>query len=287
MNVPGRPSVVRTVTLVALLLAAGCATEPDRGPFVARVGDRLLTHEEVSDATSAVAGVMDSLESSRRYVDQWVTSELLYAEALRRGLRQDPDVRKRIEDSERSVLISALLDQVYRVSDAEPTRAEVESYFGSHRDQLGLLEPFVRVRYLQVSDPDSAVAARDALARVDTADTAGWLEVAYRFAEDPDGAADLASSYAAESRLFAHLPRVREALGGLRAGRISPVLVDDDSYHVVQLVDRVPAGTVPRMEWIEPALRQHLQIETRKQLYARLVQDLRNEAVSRELIEIR
>jgi hypothetical protein len=279
------PAGRRALVLAAALLLAGCSAETDSGEFVARVGDRLLTKEDLGQAIQADRLGLDSVETARRYIDQWITFELLFAEARRRGLRADPGVKRRLEESERSILVSALVDQLYRNPAAEASPEDVITYFESHRDQLGLLEPFVRIRYLQLASPDSAAAAARALASVDTSDAEGWLAVADRFALDPEAVRDLAGTYAAETRLMAHLPRVRQAIGALAPGRTSPVIEDGGQYHVVQLVDRVPAGTVPRVEWIEPALRQRLQIEARKQLYARLVQDLRNEAVAREFIE--
>lgn len=278
-------SSARFLLLVATLAVGACSTEPDPTAFVARVGDRYLTKEALDRAISGDGPGLDSAETARRYIDQWTTSELLYAEARRRGLTADAVVRRRLEDSERSILISALLDQMYSNSVSQPSESEVRSYFESHKSQLGLLEPFVRIRYLQVADRDSAELAVRKLMAVDTSDASGWNAVADRFSEDPEAVRDLAGTYAAETRLMSDLPRVRQFIRTLAPGRTSPVIEDGGFYHVIQVVDRVPTGTVPRIEWIEPALRQRLQIEARKQLYARLVQELRNQAIARELME--
>lgn len=277
----------RLLVFLAAVALAGCGGEPEQTGFVARVGDRYLTVDELGQAVSSDRHGLDSAEVARRYIEQWTNSELLVAEAIRRGLRGDPVVRNRVEESERSILISALVDQLYANSLTEPSPGEVRAYFESHRDQLGLLEPYVRVRYLQLTNRDSAaVAARD-LASIDTSDTATWNALAERFSVDPAAVRDLAGTYAAETRLMADLPRVREFVHRLSPGRVSPVIEDGGLYHVVQVVDRVPAGTLPRMEWIEPILIQRLQIEGRKQLFARMVQDLRNEATARDLLEVR
>jgi hypothetical protein len=58
-------------------------------------------------------------------------------------------------------------------------------------------------------------------------------------------------------------------------------------FHVVQLVERIPARTIPEPAWIEDELVRRLVIQGRKQLYARQVQRLRNEALAREDLEIR
>jgi len=61
----------------------------------------------------------------------------------------------------------------------------------------------------------------------------------------------------------------------------------DNRYHVVQLVERIPIGTTPAVSLLEDQLRARIAIENRKQLYARQVQRLRNEALAREELDVR
>ena len=55
----------------------------------------------------------------------------------------------------------------------------------------------------------------------------------------------------------------------------------------MQVVDRVPAGTIPELPWVKDIVQQQLVIHIRKQNYARSVQALRAQAESGEDIEIR
>jgi hypothetical protein len=49
----------------------------------------------------------------------------------------------------------------------------------------------------------------------------------------------------------------------------------------------VPAGEVPELSWIEDEVRRQVEIQSRKQMVARHVQRLRNEAQARDELEIR
>ncbi len=52
-------------------------------------------------------------------------------------------------------------------------------------------------------------------------------------------------------------------------------------------MDRLEIGTLPELNMIESMIRSRVQIEGRKQMLARQVQRLRNEAIAREELEVK
>lgn len=273
--------------LFLLLLAIGCRQPPAPEDYVARVGDTYLTPSELEDALESLPLRQDSAQVQRQIIEQWVTNELLYQEAVRENLRDDPEVRRRLEANERSVLIDALVSQLYGTED--PTQDDLQAYYDRYRERLRLREPYVRIRHLAVASADSAALARqllDEATRRDSAD-ARWPALSARFATGAQEARTLANTYIPESRLFPGQPALRQALNTLRPGQIAPVVAADSVYFVLQLADRVPAGSIPELAWIEEEVRRQLLIDARKQMYARHVQRLRNEAQARNALVIR
>lgn len=281
---------MRRIIAGLILVLAGCAEEPSAPPaHVARVGDQYLTQEEVADALEDLPIGQDSVDARQQLVERWITNELLYQEALRRGLREDDDVQRLLHENERSVLISALVSTLYDQETIRPTQAEIETYFERNVEQLSLREPFVRIRHLTTTHPDSAALARDLLqtsVRAGEADSV-WFSIAARFARHPETSVDRSSSFYPEARVLADVPEVQSRLARMADGEIAPVLTSDSLYHVLQLVRRAPAGSTPELEWIEDELRQRLVVQMRKQMYARQVERLRNEARSRNALTIR
>ncbi|WP_228350439.1 peptidyl-prolyl cis-trans isomerase [Rhodocaloribacter litoris] len=272
-----------------LAVLAGCRPESPAPDYIARVGDRYLTRGELAAALETLPFVADSAETSRQIIEQWISNELLYREARRLNLRDDPAVRRLLEDNERSVLISAYINRLYENELSEPSPASIQAYFEQHREQLRLREPYVRIRYLAHPDPDSAALAHERLAAARTGPDpdSAWVHIATRFAADPEGVLSLSGTYHPEARLFSAQPRLQEVLRTLNDGQLAPLIAFGNRHHVLQLVERIPAGTVPEPAWIEEELKQRLMIEARKQMYARQVQRLRNEALAREALEIR
>jgi hypothetical protein len=284
-TVAGRP----LLAALCLLVLAGCSRESvDEDLYVARVGDALLTQAQVRTALSAMPAGIDSAMARDQIIEQWVSSHLLAAEARRRGLLEDEDVMRQLEDNERNVLGAALLERIYDEEAASFSRAEMEAFFDRNRDRIRLREPYVRVRYIDAATAEDAEAARQAFrqfaALADDASRDSVFAIAVRnFARDTTASLALGRTYVPQSRLARQLPGSPWAVvTQMGAGEISPVLIAADStYLVVQLVDRVPAGAEPRLEWVADDLRRQMAIQTRKQTVAREVQRLRTEAEAR------
>jgi hypothetical protein len=281
--------MMRQIWAAALILVflVGCRSSPTDQPYVARVGENVLTQEELSLQLSALPVLDDSLEARQQIIEQWVSSQLLYREARRRGLRNDPAVQRMIEENERSVLVSALVSRMYDTEEPEFDPAELEAYYERNRERMLLREPFVNVRFLAVRDRARADNARSELAALGFEDVDEWNTLVATYAVDPEESRALADVYVAESRIFASAPQLRAALSRLSPRQTSGVIDGDTLAFVVQLLDRAPSGTIPELEWVEDEVRRRLTIEARKQMYARQVQRLRNEALAREDLEIR
>jgi len=282
----------RLLLALALLSWLGCQEKPPPPDVVARVGQAYLTREELAHALQLLPVQMDSTEASQQVIEQWITNQLLYQEALRRGLRNDPEVQRLLEENERSVLISALLEQLYQEEEAgeegQPGPAEIQAYYERYKEQLRLREPYVRVRSLHTTREEDARAVHRTLREAKAVSDSLWEALVDRYAENPEEARLLAGRYFPESRLFtaAVLAPLREALQRLRDGDVAPIIEIDGHYYVLQLVERLPAGTLPELRWIYDEVAQQARIQARKQIYARLVQRLRNEARVRGELEL-
>ena len=211
---------------------------------------------------------------------------MLYQEALNQGLSSDPDVQRLLADNERSVLISALVNKMTTEDlDGGPADDAVRTYYEQNRDQLALREPYVQIRHLAFTSPDSAAIFRKSVSEMGLGDLgkAQFSRLAAVYGIDgpnPD-------TYYPQSQLFSTIPGLVEAVSALKPGQTLPVVNDSGRYHVIQLIRRLEIGTVPAMELIIDDLRAKVSIQLRKQLYARQVQQLRTRALSRDELEFK
>ncbi len=284
---------MRRLALLALL-AAGCASEPApaEADYVARVGEAVLSEADLADALSATPWGVDSVAAREQFIEQWVTAQLLTREAERRGLREHTGVRRQLAASERAILADAALSALYEEDPGAFSRADLEAYFERSRERLRLREPYVRVRFVEATDADAAQAARDAMQRaMRTGRTVAARDslfgvTARRYAADTAASLGLAASFVPQSVLTRQGPWA--IVGQMGRAEVSPVLTTPDStFFVVQLVERVPAGAEPELDWVEDEVRRQLAIQARKSAVAREVRRLRTEAEARGELDIR
>jgi parvulin-like peptidyl-prolyl isomerase len=283
--------MLRFALFAVFLLVIGCESTPaPSGSYVARVGSAVLTEDDLEAALAAAPASVDSMTARQQVIEQWVTAELMAREAEDRGLAERPDVQRQLAENERAVLAAALLSTLYEEDLAALNRAELEDYFERHQERLRLREPYVRVRFIVTTSEDSASAARGAMqqAMLSTGQDSLWEAAARTYATDPAASLSLAREYVPESRLLSSdAASAWQMLPQLSPGQIGAVQQIGDTYYVIQLVDRVPAGELPELAWIEDEVRRQVEIQSRKQMLARHVQRLRNEAQARDELDIR
>jgi len=144
-------------------VACGCAkkeeadknaskAEAQKSPTVARVGSTPITVADFKLSLAAVPGAsrhdMTREELDRR-LDEMITEEVLYQEALREKLDQDPEMRRRITQ----MLTQKLLDDHLKkeVWGKEVGEAEIQAYYKQH------FEEFNRPEQVRVADVYIAV----------------------------------------------------------------------------------------------------------------------------------
>ncbi len=280
-------SLILPIAIASVFSA--CSPTNTEIDYVARLGERHLTRDDLDSALESLTVLQDSADAAEQIMEQWITDELLYREAVRRGLRRQEGVQRLLLENERSVLVSALLTQLYEEEDSSPDSKELLTYYEQNKDQLKLTEPFVRVRYVVTEFADSALMAIQLMEGLDSSTEADsiWKTVAIRFMEDSESNTTLSESFYPETRMLSSIPELNAAVQQMSPGQILSPFSLGNRYHVVQLVERIPIGTTPALSLLEDQLRARIAIENRKLLYARQVQRLRNEALAREELDVR
>jgi len=155
------------------------------GPVVASVGQGFVQESDfllaASRSSLAASGPLD-LEQRKLILEEVVTDEMMFQEAIARGLYRDPKVRKIMV----SLLVrQAVYDQV-RVTDF--TDEEIRAYYDDHRSEFTVPEK-AQVRRLFISttdrDIDEATALINNLRRQILRDPSNFGDLAQVHSEDP------------------------------------------------------------------------------------------------------
>jgi hypothetical protein len=279
----------RYLVVVMLLLVSACSNQSTDVDFIARVGNEYLTRDDVELAMGTLPSIEDSASAVAQFVDQWVTNALLAQEARDIGLDKEQQVRRLIVDSEKSVLISSLLSRIYSEESEVASASDVRDYFELNKDRLKTVEPYVKVRYLANADREAVRSARRLLQRAMQGSMTDslWTTIVEQHSDDTALATAIASAHHPESRLLSNVPEVFATISRLGPGQISAVIASDEKFHLVQVVDRVAEGSEPYFEWVNGELTRQLTLQKRKEAVARRIQELRTNALAKNMLDVK
>jgi len=148
-----------SVLCIALAAAAACKKSEKSGPAVARVGDEVITADEVRQRLNETSPFLrarySTLERKKEFVENMVRNELLAQEAVRQGYDKSPAVREQMKRAMIQELIKRQLDA--KLSGNDIADDDLKKFYEAHIDEFVKPE---RARVLHVFLPASDAKQR-------------------------------------------------------------------------------------------------------------------------------
>ena len=139
--------------IICLIGIWGCGSTPD-GTVVAKVGESYLTKEALAKRIPEAFLGKISVEEKRNLVENWVEEELLYQEAIKQKLDEDPELSAQIEKAVRQLLVAELMTRAHE-KDNTVLEGEVLDYYEEHRPDFERDQPEIWVRHIVVEDKNT------------------------------------------------------------------------------------------------------------------------------------
>jgi hypothetical protein len=251
--------------LAAVALVCACGQRTD-SPVVARVGDAVLTLDELHASTPPEYRERITKEQNIGYVKQWIDAELLYQEALRRKLHKKPDIRHRLERMRRDMLSAEFLSRTHlSASQVHISDSAVQAYYENNSAEFVRPKDVVRYAQMVLDNYGLAVEVRN------KATAANFLTLAATHSKQPvDDPRSL--PYVEEDALP---PKVAAALAGAPAGSTRGPVRMEDGYYLLHVLDRQEAGSVAPLEEVRTDIIDNLTTLVQKQEIENLLSTLR------------
>jgi peptidyl-prolyl cis-trans isomerase C len=259
------------VILVVVLLGAGCTQDTEQ-PVVARVGDAVLTRQEVESHVDTTRGSYDY--QVRNYIASWVNDELLFQEARRRGIDKSVEYSRQLHDVRRALAGQLFLQQSLDEDTSTISDDALRHYFENHRGEFVVREDAARLNLIVFSSRDRASTFAVVLAR-----GASWEAAVQSLSEDSLARADISSLvadqiYTQRTLLPLELWRVATSLA---PGDVSFPVKMPSGYVVMQLLALWRQGKPADFELVRDEVRQRLTVEQHQRRYADLLNTLRQQ----------
>ena len=258
-----------TLWLSAMLMLQGCSREQNNA-YVARVDQSVLTGREL-------AALRDSTRDPRGHdlelVESWITTELLYQEAVRRGLNTTTEIERQVEATRKRLAINALLDrELFSGDSALVTECAMRDLFDAGGDELRLREDVALISFARFSDRDAANDFRSAILR-----GASWYDALQRIQRDSLLKQTLVQAvdrrYVTKSTLYPE--ELWRLARNLNKEEVSFVVSTGGGYYILVVHGLKRQGEKPDWDYIKDELRERILIVQRKRLYDSLLTQLR------------
>jgi len=266
--------MIRAVWLAFCALAlftTGCRRQPEPD-VIARVGDAALTLDEAkANIDTMRLPYDDRLEA---YVGKWIEDEIIFQEALKKGMQNREEYKRQMLDLGRQMVIRDFLDVEVFSDTAKITDEALARYFSEHKSEFYIREDMVKLNLITFSERKPAVTFAGALNS-----GIAWTEAVRAAVNDTSSAGKIINRI--ENRLFtqdiiypSELWRVAAVLG---PNEVSFPVKTSLGYSVLQVLDKLKAGSPAALDAVYDEVKMRLVIEERRARYADLINRLRSE----------
>ncbi len=255
---------------IALMMLGCQKSEPPKTP-VARIDDQTLTLEQIKTQLDTTRGI--SQAQMHEYIQRWLTDEILYREALRRGLDQNREIGRRLGEIRRQLIINALLErEIYSDRTAQISQEEVAAYYANYKNEFVLPGEVALVSFVLFREREPANAFRTKMLQ-----GTPWSDGLRKILSDPQQAPTVLmhvdSLYFTQATLLP--PELwRVATATTRSEPSFPVRTENGFYILVTWKFS-KRGQVADLPYVEKEIRSRLTIERRRRMLDSLVENLR------------
>ena len=249
------------VALIFLLSA--CSSSGPQEEVVAHVGD---TYLEASALAALVPHDADE-EDRQRAIRDWIGSELLYREALERGLQDNLRLQQQLERTRRNLLIAALLDQELGREEVGVTDWEIQQYYEENDELFQREEPEMRARHILLASQRQANARYNDLRR-----GTDFAEVAQNYSEDADtrrSGGDLGVISRRDD------PALWNACEDLELNVLSQPIRTEYGYHLIEVLERYDTESIKPLEQVREQIVETLVWQQHNQRMNQLIETLK------------
>lgn len=258
------------ITIVASIFVISCSKGGvQNSSVVAKVGPTNITQEDAGRELKALPDQIQKMfqgqEGTERFVDELVKKEVLYQEAKKKGLENNQEFQKKVEDFKKLTLISALLEKEIEEK-SKVTDKEVQDYYEAHKKDFAANNQ-VRASHILVKTEEDAKKLLDQIKK-----GADFAKLAKANSIDT-GSAKNGGDLGFFSR-GQMVPEFERAAFGLKKGEVSNPVKTQYGYHLIK-VTGVKEGNIVEFDKIKQLLTQRLTAAKQKDLFDSYVNDLK------------
>jgi len=270
--------------LTASILTA-CSVFRDEGEPVAKVGEKVLTVEELSKNTPDYLDDTDSSLWADDYIKTWVQRELLLQKAEENLTVDLKDVNKELEEYRNSLIVFRYKNELIKEKmDTILKDSDIQKYFNEHRESFILNRNIVKAIYIKipvmVSSPDNI---RELCSSNDPVKQAKLNEYCLSYAKAYDRFND---QWVSADLVLRNTPeQITDQKKFLESNRFSES-TDKTFYYIVYIRDYRLEGQVSPINYVENDIRNLILSKQKIQFLKQIEKDIYKEGLDNNRVKL-
>jgi parvulin-like peptidyl-prolyl isomerase len=256
--------------IIPLLFISSCGDNQQSDKVVARVDDQVLTMKMIKSEVDPSRILNES--ELQQFVNRWITNELLYQEARRRGYDESEEIERKVNEARKQLSVAELLErEVYSLAENSVQSSEIAKYFQEHSDEYVLKETMVKLSVAIFNQSEIANQFRSSALGPN-----GWDQSVdeFRRGGSPSMISYSDSLYFTQSSLYP--PELWKVATVLGIDEVSFPIKTSVGFVVLRSLGQFKKGSLTPLDAVSDEIRRRLAMERRQELYQKFIQQLRN-----------
>ena len=257
---------MKRLSIIIFLLLFFCSGKKQGNPPVAKVANSVLTLEMINDVFGAENSQIIGFDEKKEYAERWVERELLYKEAVKRGLKEDSFIKKELSNLRMELVIDRLLElEIERK--LEITDDEIKDYYKNNSQYFQFLENEYKYEHIKVkSVKDSRIVEKELKGNKT------FTEISKEVKNVLSVNNQTSDIYIKESRIPTELLKT---ISAMKVGTWRGIKLKD-GYNFVSLTDKRNKGDVMDLNLVKNEIISKILAQKRKEKYNQLINSLKD-----------
>jgi peptidyl-prolyl cis-trans isomerase C len=237
------------LTLITVLTIFGCKNDRKQGTVIARVNKEVFTLEELEEQIPPYLSIPP--ERKKDFIDEWINTELVYEEALKKGIDKEDEVKNKLDLLVKQFIANEFLQRRLE-GEGDVSDFEVKEYFTEHERDFNSQ---IKIAHILLTNEEEAKKIHEKLKAGED-----FITLARTFSQDTITASNggLLPRYFKYGEMYDTPEFEAAAFSIKKIGEYSEIVETPFGFHIIKLIDRKPTKEKITLEDVGVQIKQYL-----------------------------
>lgn len=270
-------SLFKFLFILIIFFSIGCQKKNEKGNYIARVNDSYLFEKDLNVSHHIFREGMDSNNQNKdELINNWVDNELLFQEAIKKGLTDDDEFKLKLEVAKKQIAKALLLQNYFDNKKITIDENVLKDFYEKNKNAFKLKQKSFYLNQIIFNNEVAAQKFRNLLT------TTNWERIISFVNKNLDVVSITTKKLFYDYELPNYF--IYNVVSEIDENEITPVLeIRNNKYIIIQLLKKYNENDIPEYDVIQKEVQEFfIQVERKK-----LLEDYLKELYSKNEVEIK